>query len=125
MGGPSQRHRRRDGALVRLHDAHSYTVSGFRTGWYGGAEAALIYRSQRLQGSVQRPSRLDSSTRTVLTSWSASVTVDTHGWPPGDYLFRLDADTGGQEYIPLAVRSPSNVGRIVILNAVTTWQAYN
>jgi len=116
------------GETVRLYvstTAHSYTVSGFRTGWYGGAEAALIYRSQRLQGSVQRPSRLDSSTRTVLTSWSASVTVDTHGWPPGDYLFRLDADTGGQEYIPLAVRSTSNVGRIVILNAVTTWQAYN
>src|SRR2546425_4811268 len=116
------------GETVRLYvstTAHSYTISGFRTGWYGGAEAALIYRSQRLRGSVQQPSRLDSSTRTVLTGWSSSATVDTHGWPPGDYLFRLDAETGGQEYIPLTVRSTSNVGRIVVLNAVTTWQAYN
>jgi hypothetical protein len=49
--------------------------------------------------------------------------VDTTAWPPGDYLFRLDSP--GARRWPLTVRTPSNAGRLVIINAVTTWQAYN
>lgn len=61
---------------------------------------------------------------TVVAPWAPSLTVDTAGWAPGDYLFRLDAPTA-QRYVPLTVRSPSNAGRVVIVNAVPTWQAYN
>ena len=44
---------------------------------------------------------------------------------PGFYSFRLDADTGGQRYITLAVKSGDAHGKIVLLNGDTTWQAYN
>ena len=50
--------------------------------------------------------------------------MDTTGWDPGDYLFRLDAPRRP------ALRTPDRAhpvqrGRVVIVNAVTTWQAYN
>ncbi|MFD0477859.1 N,N-dimethylformamidase beta subunit family domain-containing protein [Nonomuraea thailandensis] len=57
--------------------------------------------------------------------WAPSLTVDTTGWPEGAYLVRLDASTGAQRYVPITVRSASTAGRVVIVNAVTTWQAYN
>jgi hypothetical protein len=50
--------------------------------------------------------------------------VSTDGWLPGDYLLRLDGQ-GAQQFVPVTIRSPSNQGRIVVVNAVTTWQAYN
>jgi hypothetical protein len=37
----------------------------------------------------------------------------------------LDADTGWQNLVPLTVRSRSAAGTVVLMNAVTTWQAYN
>jgi len=51
--------------------------------------------------------------------------VPTAGWAPGDYMIRLDGDNDAQQFVPLTVRTPSNTGRIVVINAVTTWQAYN
>jgi hypothetical protein len=64
-------------------------------------------------------------TRTAGAPWHPSLTVPTAGWAPGDYLIRLTADSGGQTYVPLTLRTPDAAGRVVILNAVTTWQAYN
>ena len=55
---------------------------------------------------VQKP------THTVVAPWTPSLTVDTTGWAPGDYLLRLDADSGAQQYVPLTVRTPSNAGRL-------------
>ena len=62
---------------------------------------------------------------TVVAPWKPSLTLDTTGWQPGDYLIRLDGANGAQQIVPLTVRTLSNQGRIVIINAVTTWQAYN
>lgn len=65
-------------------------------------------------------------TRTVTADdWRASLSVDTGGWVPGDYLFVLQASTGEQNRVPLTVRGPSARGAVVIVNAVTTWNAYN
>ena len=47
------------------------------------------------------------------------------GWPPGSYLLRLDASTGVQSYVPIVIRSPSAAGRVVLVSAVTSYQAYN
>ncbi|MGF7236508.1 MAG: N,N-dimethylformamidase beta subunit family domain-containing protein [Frankia sp.] len=61
----------------------------------------------------------------TASSWQPTTTLDTSTWPPGDYLFRLDDSDGFQSYVPLTVRGPDARGKIVVLNAVTTWQAYN
>ena len=51
--------------------------------------------------------------------------VPTDDWPPGAYLLKLHAGSGGQRYVPVTVRSPSCAGKVVLKSCVQTWQAYN
>jgi hypothetical protein len=111
------------GDPVRLYvstTAGTWTASAFRL----GGDARRIWASPPQPGRPQGAAVVQKPTNTVVAPWTASLTVDTTGWDPGDYLFRLDS-SAGQRYVPLTVRSPSNAGRLVIVNAVTTWQAYN
>ncbi|MBT2545852.1 hypothetical protein J7E99_35600 [Streptomyces sp. ISL-44] len=106
--------------------ADTYTISAYRMGWYGGARARLVWRSAVLPGTRQPAPRMDPATRMVRAAWSASAEVDTHGWPEGCYLLRLDArDRRAQRYVPVTIRSRSTAGRVAVVNSVATWQAYN
>ncbi|MCB5179229.1 N,N-dimethylformamidase beta subunit family domain-containing protein [Streptomyces antimicrobicus] len=107
--------------------APSYTVSAFRMGWYGGARARLVWRSPALPGLLQPAARTDAATRMVRADWEPSLEVDTTGWPEGCYLLRLDTVGGerAQRFVPVTVRSAACAGRVVFVNAVATWQAYN
>ncbi|MFF0447630.1 N,N-dimethylformamidase beta subunit family domain-containing protein [Streptomyces sp. NPDC004609] len=105
--------------------APGFRVSAYRIGWYGGAGARLVWRSERLPGRRQAPARLLPDTRTVRADWERTTSVRADGWPPGAYLLRLDAENGHQRYIPLIVRSADVRGRTVLMHAVATWQAYN
>ena len=105
--------------------ASSFHVSAFRIGWYGGAQARLVWSSERIPGRAQREPRLLPNTRTVHADWKRTLTFGTAGWPEGAYLLRLDADNGHQRYIPLVVRSVRGSGRTVLMHAPATWQAYN
>jgi len=104
--------------------APSFRVTAFRIGAYSTG-AARIWQSGLLTGHQQPAAVVQEPRHTVVAPWTPSIAVDTTGWPPGDYLFRLDASTGAQQFVPLTVATPDNRGRIVIVNAVTTWQAYN
>ncbi|MFK0257787.1 N,N-dimethylformamidase beta subunit family domain-containing protein [Streptomyces sp. NPDC090445] len=107
--------------------APRFTVSAYRMGWYGGARARLVWRSEALPGVRQPEHTLDAATRMVRARWPRTATVDTKGWPEGCYLLRLDAQggEGGQRFVPVTVRSAATAGRTVVVNAVATWQAYN
>ncbi|MFF4804742.1 N,N-dimethylformamidase beta subunit family domain-containing protein [Streptomyces sp. NPDC001351] len=105
--------------------APSFRVSAFRVGWYGGAEARLVWSSGRIPGSVQPEPYLLSGTRTVRADWQRSLSFGTAHWPEGAYLLRLDTEDGHQRYVPLIVRSVQSTGRTVLMHAPTTWQAYN
>lgn len=105
--------------------ASGFRVSAYRVGWYGGAQARLVWRSDRVFGSAQGGPQLVAATRTVHADWQRSLTVPTDGWPEGAYLIRLDADSGHQRYVPLVVRSTSGAGKTVLMHAPATWQAYN
>src|SRR6266516_2453946 len=105
--------------------AASFHVRAFRMGWYGGARARRAWASGRVAGGVQRPARISPAARMVTAPWRPSLTISTTGWPPGAYLLRLDAASGAQRYVPMAVRSSSTVGKVVLVLGVTTWQAYN
>lgn len=114
------------GEPVRLFvstTAAAWTATAFRV----GGIARTVWTSPREPGRVQAAAVVQAPTDTVVAPWAPSLTVDTTGWAPGDYLFRLDGldATRAQRYVPLTVRTPSNDGRVVIVNAVTTWQAYN
>ncbi|MFD0355282.1 N,N-dimethylformamidase beta subunit family domain-containing protein [Streptomyces sp. NPDC127110] len=104
----------------------SYTVSAYRMGWYGGARARLVWRSAPVPGARQTAAVAEGPTRTVRADWRPSMGVDTTGWPEGCYLLRLDTTDGrAQRFVPLTVRSRTTAGRLVVVNAVATWQAYN
>jgi len=115
------------GEEVGLHvstTARRYSVHAIRVGWYGGAQGREVWRSGTLTGARQPPPVVGPR-RMVRTDWPVSVGVDTTGWPPGNYLFRLDASSGSQRYVPLQVRRPRAAGTVVVVSADTTWQAYN
>jgi hypothetical protein len=103
--------------------APSWRTTAFRMGDYptGGAR---VWTSPPQPGVRQPAAILDRPRNTIHAPWQASLTVDTTGWPPGAYVFRLDA-RDAQQFVPLTVATPDNRGRIVVVNAVTTWQAYN
>ncbi|MFD5485601.1 N,N-dimethylformamidase beta subunit family domain-containing protein [Streptomyces sp. INR7] len=107
--------------------APRFTVSAYRMGWYGGARARLVWRSEALPGVRQPEHTVDSDTRMVRTRWARTTTVETKDWPEGSYLLRLEAQggEGGQRFVPVTVRSAATAGRTVVVNAVATWQAYN
>ncbi|REK89441.1 hypothetical protein DY245_15790 [Streptomyces inhibens] len=105
--------------------APGFRVAAYRVGWYRGAQARLVWRSDRVAGQRQRRSRPLPGTRTVRADWRRTLDVRAHGWPPGAYLLRLDAEHGHQRYVPLIVRSAHTAGRTALMHAVTTWQAYN
>lgn len=116
------------GATVRVFvstTAAHYTVTAFRMGAYRDSAAQRVWTSPSLAGSVQAPPIVQPPTSTVVAPWRPSLEVPTRGWQPGDYLLRLDGDNGAAQFVPLTVRTRSNAGKIALLNAVTTWQAYN
>jgi N,N-dimethylformamidase beta subunit-like, C-terminal len=106
--------------------ARHVRVRAYRTGWYGGARARLVWQSAELPGRRQPAARVVGPTHTPSAPWRPSLTVDTTGWPAGDYLFRLDTDRGPlRRFVPLTVRTASNRAAVVLVNADTTWEAYN
>lgn len=117
------------GQPVRLFvstTAPGFTVTAFRFGHYTDSDAKAVWTSSHQPGHQQAAAVVQEPTHTVVAPWTPSLTVDTTGWAPGDYLLRLEADGRvAQRYVPLTVRTPSNLGRVVLVNAVTTWQAYN
>ncbi len=98
-------------------------VAAFRLGYYGGAGARQVWASGLVRGHRQATPTL-ANDRMVTTAWTPSLTVPTTGWPEGTYLLKLVAG-GRQKYVPVTVRSPQVAGRLVLLNATTTYQAYN
>jgi hypothetical protein len=105
--------------------APRFAVHAFRMGWYGGDLARLVWTSPQVAGHVQAGPKIEQPGSMVVAPWRPSLSIATTNWPAGSYLLRLDASTGVQSYVPFVVRSPSTAGRVVLLSAVTSYQAYN
>jgi hypothetical protein len=105
--------------------AATFTATAYRIGNYAGSDALQVWKSAPQPGVKQAHYVVQPPNHMVVAPWNPSLTLDTTGWQPGNYLIRLDGANTAQQFVPLTVRTPSNQGRIVIINAVTTWQAYN
>src|SRR5882757_1401380 len=112
-------------ALYVSTTAAHFTVHAFRAGWYGGNRAREVWTSRPVAGVKQAPAKEIKATLTDYAPWKPSLTVTATDWPAGSYLLRLDADNGPQSWVPITVRTPSVVGRVVLIKEVTTEQAYN
>ena len=106
--------------------APRFRVRAIRMGWYRGREGRAVWVSKWASGGRQSaPTVLIPATRTMAARWHPSISFSTDGWQPGEYLLRLEASTRHMAFVPLTVRAPSAQGKVVLLDAVTTWQAYN
>lgn len=99
------------------------SVTAFRLGFYEGAGAREVWRSGRLPATEQRPPSIDRL-GTVCCAWPVTTTVSTEGWPEGSYLLHLQAG-GLARYVPITLRSADASDRLVLVSAVTSYQAYN
>ncbi|HEX4288004.1 MAG TPA: N,N-dimethylformamidase beta subunit family domain-containing protein, partial [Trebonia sp.] len=105
--------------------ARGFTATAYRLGWYQGHGARQVWKSRTVRGGAQRAATVSGATNTVAANWDPVVHVPTDDWPPGSYLVKLSADSGGQRYVPVTVRSESCAGKVVLKSCVQTWQAYN
>ncbi|MFL6134708.1 MAG: N,N-dimethylformamidase beta subunit family domain-containing protein, partial [Nocardioidaceae bacterium] len=117
------------GTLVGLRistTASTYRVRAYRFGAYDGGDAHAVWASTRLPGARQPAATFaDHGRRTIVAPWRTSVVVDTGGWAPGLYVFKLVASTGWQAHVPYVVSSLQSRERTAVVFPVTTWQAYN
>ena len=117
------------GRSVRLFvstKASTYRVEAYRIGWYGGRQGRLVWKSGTVNGVDQADATVDPTTNMAEARWSPSLSVNVdRSWPPGNYLLKLVAANGYAQYVPLTVRDDESRAALVVVNAVTTWQAYN
>ncbi|KWX02120.1 hypothetical protein C3Y87_01100 [Carbonactinospora thermoautotrophica] len=105
--------------------ARSFHVVAYRVGYYGNAQARRVWASPEVPGRRQPAPVVVPGVNMVTTRWAPTLTVPTRGWPEGSYLLKLVSAAGYERYVPITVRSRDTRGKVVIMNAVTTWQAYN
>src|SRR5437764_1121030 len=102
-----------------------FHVEAYRMGWYQGLGGRLVWRSPDVPAQAQPAPTIAATTRTVTAMWEPSMRVRvSRDWTPGDYLLKLVSRIG-QSYVPLTVRNDESRSPVLVMNAVTTWQAYN
>ncbi|MGH2719452.1 MAG: N,N-dimethylformamidase beta subunit family domain-containing protein, partial [Actinomycetota bacterium] len=111
--------------FVSTTAAH-FSVLAYRMGYYGGLGGRLVWTSPTEVGVHQAAASVQAGTNMASASWKPSLAVHIDAsWTPGDYLLKLVGDGGQQRYIPLTVTDPNSTAPLVIVNAVTTWEAFN
>jgi hypothetical protein len=125
----------RPGEVVGLYVSASgpVTVRAIRYGYYGGVGSRVVWTGAFRAHPQPGPRSLRSAipdaggaknTNAIYAPWKLTYRMSTTGWPEGAYLLRLDAGAASR-YVQLTVRSGSAAGRILLVNAPMTWQAYN
>jgi hypothetical protein len=113
--------------LFATTKAASFHVEAYRMGWYGGDGGRLIWKSSDVPGKQQVA--CDVVPRIVMvdcSKWDPSTTIKVgDDWPPGEYIFKLVTNAGGAGFVPFTVRDDASKAAVLLVNPVTTWQAYN
>jgi len=106
--------------------APEWHVEAYRMGWYHGAGGRLVWTSAAQAAQPQGYATVDQKTGLAEAHWTPSLEIAVAGdWPPGDYLLKLVSSLQGAHYVPLTVRDDRAPAGVLLVNAVTTWQAYN
>jgi hypothetical protein len=114
-----------DAVTLYVSSASEFHIEAYRMGYYGGTGARLVWTSPVLPALVQAKPVI-AANRMVDARWRASTQLTVGpDWTPGDYLLKLVGGGPAQHYVPLTVRNDTSTAAIEIVNAVTTWQAYN
>jgi len=121
------------GLYVSTDTSEPVTARALRIGYYGGVGQRQVWTgsftarpqpaARELTAAIPDAGGLVDS-RAAYAPWTLSTTVSTRGWPEGAYVIRLDAGAASR-YVLLTVRSADAAGRVLLVNAPMTWQAYN
>jgi hypothetical protein len=107
-------------------ESDRWRMQVYRLGWYGGTRGRLVSESEWVKGVRQVPHTYDKSTGLAEARWQPTLRfVVPADWLTGTYLFKLVTDDGAQYQLPFTVRNDSARDTVMLVNAVTTWQAYN
>ena len=106
--------------------ASTFHVEAFRMGYYQGIGARRVWTSAEVPGSRQAAPTLIAPTNTVECQWTPSIKIAIDPtWLPGVYLLKLVGATGEQGFVPLCIRDDASKAAVLIMQGVTSWQAYN
>lgn len=108
---------------LRISAAGPWRACVYRIGYFrgkGGTKVAETSGAKRIfpEGSE------DPRTRAVSAGWPVIAEIDTTAWKSGLYTVVVRTADGGTN-IPFVVRPASAEGKVAILAASMTWQAYN
>src|SRR5262245_15878164 len=109
-------------------NASSYSLTIFRSGYYGGKGARLITSVSNLKGQNQPGCQRQADTGLVSCSnWTATYRLSLPSdWVSGVYIARLvRSDTGGTAYAMFVVRDDGRKSDILYQQSAFTYQAYN
>jgi len=111
--------------FVNTMDA-TYSLSVYRTGWYGGTGGRLMLGPITLPGVLQVTPGPDPVTGVISCNWVQPYRLTIPlGWVSGIYLVKLHGNPSGKEsYIIFTLRD-SRQAKIVFQQSVITYQAYN
>lgn len=106
--------------------APSFTIAAYRMGWYQGLGGRLVWTSDTIAGRRQAAATRIAATNTYEANWEPTTQFPIgQDWPDGSYLLKLTSANGIQRWVPLTVRNDASTAAYVIVNAVSSWQAYN
>jgi hypothetical protein len=108
---------------LRVSAADPWRASVYRLGYFAGRGGTEVAEVQGPAGTFTR-TRTDPATRAVSAGWPVVAEVDTSGWPSGLYMVVVRSAAGGT-HVPFVVRPVSAAGKVVVVAASMTWQAYN
>ena len=104
----------------------TFVVQAYRMGYYQGLYGHLVWTSPTITGVVQPACPPSQTSHTVSCNWQPSLQITTNSsWFPGDYILKLVSNTGQESYVPITVIDLHSNSAVLLINAVTTWQAYN
>jgi hypothetical protein len=108
------------------NNSSSFSAQVFRMGYYQGLLGRLIWTSPSYPGVIQSACNPAYGTHMVSCNWKPSFTIHPGAsWVPGDYLIKLTSSTNQQSYVPFTLVNYQSNAAVLLINAVTTWQAYN
>jgi hypothetical protein len=85
-----------------------------------------VWQSRDQAGHLQLLPFVDRVTHMAEARWTSPLAVTVDGtWPPGAYLIVLVSSLGARYYVPLTVRDDTSRSALLLVDATTTWQAYN
>ena len=103
----------------------SYTVTAYRMGDYAGRGGRVVWKSPSMPGVEQPACPVKALKMVDCSNWKQTQSIATKGWPEGLYLLKLVGSNGRGKYVPLTLRSRDTKGKVVLVNADATYQAYN